>query len=123
MQTVTFEQLLAAIQAVGVNTGDGLLVHSALQYFGRPVGGVGIYYQVLCQALGINAAQGPDSLQGTLAVPAFNFAFARGEPYDPRTTPSASIANSLSQTSSRGSRESHNSLLTCAATRSTMFST
>jgi len=30
-------------------------------------------------------------LLGTLVVPTFNFAFARGEPYDPMTTPSAGM--------------------------------
>jgi aminoglycoside N3'-acetyltransferase len=78
VQQVTREQLAAALRDLGVAPGDGLLVHSAVQYLGRPLGGVGMYLEALAQA-------------GTIAAPAFNFAFARGEPYDPQTTPSAGM--------------------------------
>lgn len=79
MLDVTAEQVSACLEALGVRPGDTLLVHSAIQFLGRPAGGVGMHLQAL------TAAIGP---QGTLAVPAFNFAFARGEPYDPQNTPS-----------------------------------
>jgi aminoglycoside 3-N-acetyltransferase len=88
MQAVTSEQLIADLRALGVCPGDGLLIHSAVQFLGRPAGGIEMYYRALCQLLGIEASVSPPSPQGTLVVPAFNFAFARGEPYDPRTTPS-----------------------------------
>ena len=106
MQDVTKEQLLVALETVGFQPGDGALVHSAIQYLGRPVGGVGIYLEALCSILDMrelrmenrewseNSDQSRLStldsriLGGTLAVPAFNFAFARGEPYDPQSTPS-----------------------------------
>jgi aminoglycoside 3-N-acetyltransferase len=91
MQTVTIEQLTSVLRAVGVRPGDGLLVHSAVQFLGRPVGGIETYYRGLCQALGIEAGQVPATDQGTFAVPTFNFAFARGEPYDPQVTPSAGM--------------------------------
>lgn len=81
MLEVTFEQVVTALQAVGLKQGDGLLVHSAVQFFGRPVGGVGMYLQAL------RAVIGP----GTIAVPTFNFAFAKGEPYDPQSTPSVGM--------------------------------
>jgi aminoglycoside N3'-acetyltransferase len=88
MLQVTADQVVAALQATGVQPGDGVLVHSAIQYLGQPLGDVGIYYTALCQALDIHPGN-PGS--GTLAVPAFNFAFARGEPFDPQTTPSAGM--------------------------------
>ena len=79
MLEITRPQVMAALQAVGVAAGDGLLVHSALQYLGRPAEGLATYWEALWSLLGS---------QGTLAVPAFNFAFARGQAYDPQTTPS-----------------------------------
>ena len=74
MLEITQEQVAAALQAVGVQPGDGLLVHSAVQFLGRPLGGIGIYHAALSDC--------------TIAVPTFNFAFARGQAYDPESTPS-----------------------------------
>ena len=82
MLEVTQAQVTAALQALDIRPGDNLLVHSAVQFLGVPVGGIGIYLQALRQVIGP---------QGTLAVPAFNFAFARGERYDPQATPSSAM--------------------------------
>lgn len=82
MLTVNAEQIIAALGRLGLGPGDGLLVHSAVQYFGRPDGGVGLYLEALQTVIGP---------EGTVAVPAFNFAFAKGQPYDPQTTPSAGM--------------------------------
>ncbi len=71
--------LLAALQDAGIGAGDGLLVHSALQFLGQPEGGLQMILNTLREAVGE---------EGTLAVPAFNFGFARGDDYDPYTTPS-----------------------------------
>lgn len=91
MQAVTLNQLIDILDRLGVSRGDGLLVHSALQYLGQPQGGAGIYLTALCEKLSINL-ETTDSFQsfdfGTLAVPTFNFGFARGEPFDPQNTPS-----------------------------------
>lgn len=89
MVEVTKEEVITALKALGVQVGDGLLVHSAIQFLGRPRGGVGMYLEALWEALNgeIEIVSGPRA-KGTLVVPAFNFAFARGEPYDPQTTPS-----------------------------------
>jgi aminoglycoside N3'-acetyltransferase len=76
---ITSQQLVDCLGAVGIQPGDGLLVHSALQYLGRPAGGMALYLQALQKVTGA---------QGTLCVPTFTFGFARGEPYDPQTTPS-----------------------------------
>jgi aminoglycoside 3-N-acetyltransferase len=69
----------AALLHLGVESGDGLLVHSAIQYLGKPEGGTGMYWEALSEVLGE---------KGTVAVPAFNFDFAKGEPFDPTKTPS-----------------------------------
>jgi aminoglycoside 3-N-acetyltransferase len=79
MLTVNLKQVVSALQEVGITPGDGLLVHSALQFLGRPEGGVAMYLAALQQMLGPG---------GTLAAPAFSFSFARGEPFDRGNTPS-----------------------------------
>jgi aminoglycoside 3-N-acetyltransferase len=82
MQIVTPQQLRESLQAVGVQTGDGLLVHSALQFLGKPQGGPQIYLDALLDLLGET---------GTIAVPTFNFAFAKGQMFDPAVTPSVGM--------------------------------
>jgi aminoglycoside 3-N-acetyltransferase len=79
MREVTKEQVATCLNSLGIRSGDGLLVHSAVQYLGRPQGGLGMYLAA------IQAVIGPE---GTVVVPTFNFAFAKGERYDPRETPS-----------------------------------
>jgi aminoglycoside 3-N-acetyltransferase len=79
MQEVTRAQVAACLRTLGVKAGDGLLVHSAVQFLGRPVGGLQMYLKAIQEVIGA---------QGTLIVPTFNFGFARGESYDPATTPS-----------------------------------
>jgi aminoglycoside N3'-acetyltransferase len=76
---LTRVDLDAALQAVGVRAGDGLLIHSAMHPLGKPEGGLEMVLRALKDAVG---------LDGTLVVPAFNFGFARGEDYDPYATPS-----------------------------------
>ncbi len=136
MQTVTQEQVASLLRELGLQPGDNLLVHSALQYLGKPEGGLETYYAAICEVAGCelgvrNTTTPPNShvatpnpehalrtphtapphphpappnsqfatrnlpltahrspFTFTLSVPAFNFAFARGEPYDPASTPS-----------------------------------
>jgi len=76
---VTKTQIINAIHALGVGRGDCLLVHSALQYLGRPENGVHTYLSALI------TCTGPE---GTIAVPTFNFDFAKGERFNPQETPS-----------------------------------
>ena len=82
MKTVTRPELAALLRDLGIRRGDGLMVHSALQFLGQPEGGPQLFLQALLEAVGP---------QGTLAVPAFNFGFARGLAYDPANTPSAQM--------------------------------
>ncbi len=79
MREVTKNQVIACLEEIGVQPGDGLLTHSAIQFLGRPIGGAGMYMEAIMEVIGP---------QGTLVVPTFNFGFARGEPYDPEETPS-----------------------------------
>ena len=103
MQEVTRDQLVAVLKELGIRQGDGLLVHSALQFLGAPQDGVATYLHALASVLNINLIDQDVMLSeakhleakhrkiiatGTLVVPAFNFAFTRGEPYDPQTAPS-----------------------------------
>jgi len=83
MLEVNQAQLLEKLAEVGVRAGDGLLVHSALHVLGRPEGGMDMYLDALKDAVGIR--QNPPI--GTLVVPTFNFAFARGEDYHPDEAP------------------------------------
>ena len=83
MQEVSRQEVIECLQQVGIARGDGLLVHSALQFLGRPQGGVEMYLDALDAVVGLFG----DEPAGTLAVPAFNFAFARGEDYDPAAAP------------------------------------
>lgn len=89
MQAVNQQQVFECLQQVGVRQGDGLLVHSALQFFGPPQGGIQIYLEALREAVGLNH-QPPG---GTLAVPVFNFSFARGENYDPALAPAVGMGS------------------------------
>lgn len=79
MLEVTKAQVAKILADLGIQSGDGLLVHSAVQFLGRPAGGLQMYLDALLETVG-------DA--GTLVVPAFNFDFARGAPYDPAETPS-----------------------------------
>lgn len=82
MHKVTPSQVEETLSGLGISPGDGLLVHSALQFLGLPEGGTGMYLGA------IRSLIGPE---GTIAVPTFNFAFAKGEDYDPVQTPSVGM--------------------------------
>jgi aminoglycoside N3'-acetyltransferase len=87
MHEVTVEQVITILKQLNIQPGDGLLVHSALQLLGCPAGGMNpatMYFDALCAVLDIH----PQSSKGTMVVPTFNFNFAKGESYDPQTTPS-----------------------------------
>ena len=84
MKTVSYEQVAYALRAVGLRRGDSVLVHSAIQYLGQPIGGAAQYWEALKEIVG------PD---GTIAVPAFNFQFASGKPYNPASNPSIGMGS------------------------------
>jgi aminoglycoside 3-N-acetyltransferase len=78
MHKVTLSQLLDTLTSLGIHSGDNLLVHSAIQFLGKPEEGLETYLRALQTAI---------RPQGTLAVPTFNFGFARGERFDRQETP------------------------------------
>ena len=84
MKKVTQQEVKERLLGLGITQGDGLLVHSAVQFLGQPVGGMQMYLEAIQQVIGSDQGITPD----TLAVPTFNFAFAQGEPFDPEQTPS-----------------------------------
>jgi aminoglycoside 3-N-acetyltransferase len=81
MLKVNREQVISALETIGLKKGDGVMVHSALQFLGIPEGGMGLYYEALCTVLDIGSGT------GTLVVPAFNFGFASGQVFDQASTP------------------------------------
>jgi len=78
MLEINRNQLANCLHELGIEEGDGLLVHSAIQYLGKPVGGIAIFHEAIQEVIGKN---------GTIVVPTFNFAFASGEPYNMWETP------------------------------------
>jgi len=84
LKTVSFEQVDHVLRAVGLRWGDVVLVHSAIQYLGQPTGGTAQYWQALQDIVGP---------EGTIAVPAYNFQFASGKPYDPASTPTIGMGS------------------------------
>jgi aminoglycoside 3-N-acetyltransferase len=91
MLVVNQAQLTQLLQTLPLQPGDGLLVHSALQFFGKSDGGIGIYLEAINQAIDLNLDHSKISGTGTLAVPTFNFGFARGEAFDPAISPSQNM--------------------------------
>jgi aminoglycoside 3-N-acetyltransferase len=78
------EILKQALEKVGVQPGDGLLVHSAIQMLGKPVAGIDMYRQVILDLIGP---------QGTLVVPTFTLDFPKTKEFDYRNTPSISMGS------------------------------
>ena len=96
MREVSAEQVHSLLVQVGLSAGQGVMVHSALHLLGRPAQGPNTYLQALSQALNIplpslHLPRDPQQDTGTLAVPAFNFGFARGEAFDPSSTPAVGM--------------------------------
>jgi aminoglycoside N3'-acetyltransferase len=77
LPALTRAHLDECLRVVGVQAGDGLLVHSALQFLGKPEGGLQMVLDALLSAVGP---------RGTVVVPAFSF--TTGGRFDVKTTPS-----------------------------------
>jgi aminoglycoside 3-N-acetyltransferase len=97
MRELTLPGFVDTLRELGVQTGDGLLIHSAVHFLGKPRGGVAMYYNGLCNVLdGQNSPTSQDKISdpasitlimGTIAVPTFTFGFCSGNRYDPKSTP------------------------------------
>lgn len=79
LPSVTQTQIEDALHRLGIQPGDGLMVHSALQLLGQPEGGPALYLRALLEVIGP---------EGTLVVPSYAFVFHKGIDYDPESTPS-----------------------------------
>ncbi len=79
LPVLSAKELETSLRLLGIEEGDGLLIHSALQFLGKPEEGEGMYLEVLQDILGSG---------GTIVVPAFNFEFAKGVDFDPAKSPS-----------------------------------
>ncbi len=78
--TASKQELLEAFQYVGIARGDVVYVASSLAALGlmdEPIEGT------------LWALRGAVGKGGTLVMPAFDFGFCRGDPFDPQRTPSA----------------------------------
>lgn len=84
MKRYRIEELVQVLQDAGIRPGDLVSVHSSLFMLGRLQG------HPVREAPRLIAETLIDYLgpEGTLAVPAFNFGFCRGEPFDRQNTPS-----------------------------------
>lgn len=82
MLRVTRQTVTEILRTIGLQQGDAVMVHSALQFLGLPEGGVSIYYDALDEVLSLSKNE------GTLVVPTFNFGFAHGQLFDQEKTPS-----------------------------------
>ncbi|MCS6906960.1 MAG: AAC(3) family N-acetyltransferase [Anaerolineales bacterium] len=92
MRVLIYAQLKDSLLSLSLQRGDGVLVHSALHFLGKPEGGAEMILRVLAEVLGISLEDSsPTASAGTLVVPTFNFAFARGEPFDRQNTPSVGM--------------------------------
>jgi len=101
MLEVTLSALIDTLRGLGVEAGDGLLVHSAVQFLGRPRGGMEMYYHGLRSVLNghdstssqvnKNDSMSITPIEGTIVVPTFNFDFCSGKRYDPKSTPAVGM--------------------------------
>ncbi len=63
MQEVTRQQVTTCLKTLGIAPGDGLLVHSAVQFLGRPVGGLQMYLDAIQEAIGARRHAGRTHVQ------------------------------------------------------------
>jgi aminoglycoside 3-N-acetyltransferase len=86
-EVVSHQHLVSGLRALGLQAGDGVVVHSSLKSFGKVEGGPAAVIAALMEVL---------TPQGTLLMPSFNHgaAFEDGAPgfYDPRETPTTNGA-------------------------------
>ena len=96
---LTLPQLTENFRALGVHSGDTLLVHSSYKSFGGVDGGPQTVIDALLEALGE---------EGTLIMPTFNFDFCKGADWDVRETPSQmGYMTNLARLDSRATRVFH----------------
>jgi aminoglycoside 3-N-acetyltransferase len=96
---IDFSGLVAGFKQIGLQAGDTVLVHSSYKSLGGVEGGPQVVIDALLDVLGP---------QGTLIMPAFNFDFNKGQPWDVRNTPSQmGVLTELVRTDPRARRIFH----------------
>ncbi len=91
--------LVSGFKDLGLQAGDTVLVHSSYKSFGGVEGGPQDVIEALFDVL---------TPEGTLIMPAFNFDFNKGQPWDVRTTPSQmGIITEIARTDQRFKRVFH----------------
>lgn len=74
--------LATVLSELGLDQGDGVMVHSSLHHIGKAEEGASTYLGALRLVVGD---------KGTIVVPSFTFAFARGERFDPASSAGESM--------------------------------
>ncbi len=87
MKFYSKQALSEALDTLGLQKGDTLLVHSALQTIGlieniSPSENCAVIFDAIVQRIGA---------EGTIVVPTFNFGFCKGQLFDPAETPSKAM--------------------------------
>jgi aminoglycoside 3-N-acetyltransferase len=96
---LSYAELLAGFKEIGLQAGDTVLVHSSYKSLGGVEGGPQAVIDALLDVLGP---------EGTLVMPAFNFDFNKGQPWDVRNTPSQmGVLTELVRTDPRAKRIFH----------------
>ncbi len=96
---LTHAELVANFKEIGLQAGDTVLVHSSYKSLGGVDGGPQVVIDALLDVLGP---------EGTLVMPAFNFDFNKGQPWDVRSTPSQmGVLTELVRTDPRARRIFH----------------
>jgi aminoglycoside 3-N-acetyltransferase len=84
MLEVTQNLVQDSLKSIRIKEGDGLLVHSAIQFLGRPEPGIGVFLDGIMDVLGTG---------GTIVVPTFTFDFPTAREFDPGETPSKEMGS------------------------------
>lgn len=84
MLELTEALLDGSLRQLGIESGDGLLVHSAIQMLGKPTDGIKTYVDVFKKVIGD---------KGTLVVPTFTLDYPKVQVYDRNKTPSKGMGN------------------------------
>jgi len=100
LKVLTRETLTSSLNKIGIVEGDQLLIHSAIQFLGKPEGGIEMIYQSLQSLL---------TPTGTIVVPTFNFDFSISAEFSTQNTPSKGMGvfSELIRRLPNSSRTSH----------------
>jgi aminoglycoside 3-N-acetyltransferase len=84
MLELSNDLLERSLKQIGIEGGDGLLVHSAIRLLGRPVNGLRTYLDVIQNLI---------TAKGTLVVPTFTLDYPSTQVFDREDTPSRGMGS------------------------------